>query len=115
MTKQEKTMTKKERFAIFIKRLKDSSQKVNNRNEAFDLIKTTLDTIENENTPYPANDYVDRMHAFPILLDYGWENIDSDPCYWIDSVAKHHKLEIYNSGRIVITDLRANKIILDRP
>lgn len=64
----------------------------------------------------PANDYVKRMHIFPMEDFYDWKDLAKDPCSWVDSVAASHRTEIYNSGRIVITRIKHPAgLVLDKP
>ena len=60
------------------------------------------------------HDYVKRMHVFSLLDTVGWCDLDKDPCFWIDSYQKKHKVTIYNSGRIVIINMMNQNIILDK-
>lgn len=104
--------TKQERLQIFIERLK-SSKAENTRDKALDLLKVTMQRVEDEFSGAGKNDYGLRMNVFG--WDQGWCNLDKDPCYWDDANTKTHRTEIYNNGRIVITrvDKEPHQIILD--
>ncbi|MBB5360538.1 hypothetical protein HDE76_003782 [Rhodanobacter sp. ANJX3] len=95
------TLRKPERMKLFFERLKQAPRPTS-RQDAINLIKRTLDEIEDQHSGLPRSNYDGRMHFWPISTDFGWMNIQSDPCYWDDSVVKRHRTYIFNNGRIVI-------------
>ena len=63
----------------------------------------------------PVKNYVDRMNVFSLDAGLGWMSLGADPCYWVDSLAKTHRTEIYHSGRIVITRIKSPiRLVLDK-
>lgn len=106
--------SKRERFAIFLERLK-AAPPVDSRERALALMKDIMDRVEDEFSETDRPNYAERMHVWG--WGFEWRNLESDPCYWDDSVAKTHRTQIYHSGRIVITNLKTlpASIVLDKP
>lgn len=104
--------SKSVRFGQFVEAL-IAAPAANSRQAAFDLMKQVMDSVENMNG-LPSNNYVDRMNVFPMEEFYEWTNLTGDPCRWVDSLAKRHCTEIYDSGRIVITRIKDAAVILDK-
>jgi len=98
-------MQKNERFSIFINRLR-SADPARSRDEALALMKQIMNEVEDEFSGLPRSNFADRMHIYGFDPFYGWQDLDQNPCWWDDSIAKIHRTEIYNDGRIVITRTR---------
>jgi len=75
----------------------------------------TMDQVEDEFSETGRADYSERMHVWG--WGFEWRDLESDPCYWDDSVVKSHRTQIYHSGRIVIGNLKTlpPSIVLDKP
>jgi len=114
-----KTPTLKElhhkRVALFFEKLRIHPP-VTNRQEAVSLIKRLLTEIDDADGLVPG-DFTTRLNILAISADYGWKNIESDPCYWDDNKTKTHRIYLYNSGRIVIERVKEGeeRLILDKP
>ncbi|WP_321922985.1 DUF6685 family protein [Paraburkholderia guartelaensis] len=91
---------KRERFAEFIRRL-EQAPRASSREEALEIMRSTMDEVENELTRLPSSDYRDRMHVFG--FECNWKDLDADTCYWDDFVTGQHRTSISHSGKIVIT------------
>ena len=105
-------MTKQERFKIFITNL-NNAPSVSTRDAALTLLKNIMNEVENKYSGVAIDDYSERMHVFSFSAG-GWMNLDDDPCYWDDSISKKHRLKIYNSGRIVILQIKSQEVLLDK-
>jgi hypothetical protein len=106
--------SKRERFAIFLESLKLASP-ADSRERALALMKETMDRVEDEFSGTDRTNYSERMHVWDWRFE--WRDMESDPCYWDDSVARTHRTQIYHSGRIVITNLKIApaSVVLDKP
>jgi hypothetical protein len=105
--------TKKERFAIFLERLKAASP-VSSRECALELMTEIIDRVEDEFSVTVRSDFSERMHVW--RWEFQWKDLDSDPCYWDDSANRTHRVIIYHSGRIIIKNLKVfpTTVILDK-
>lgn len=105
------------RLKLFIEKLRDHPP-VTNREDALSLMVRLMAEAE-DYYQLPPNDYSIRMGVFRPNQSYdnGWKDLDSDPCYWDDSVSKTHRTLVYNSGRIVIKKIKENPaiVVLDKP
>ncbi|MGH1577568.1 hypothetical protein [Planktotalea sp.] len=98
------------RFERFIERLR-SERRADDRSDAHFLMTEVMNAIE-DGYGFEPNDYSNRMHVFTLSADFDWKNIDDDPCYWDDALSAKHRTEIFNNGRIVITQIHEPKAVL---
>jgi hypothetical protein len=111
--KGEPKMSKRQRFAIFIARLKDAPA-VDSRESALELMKHVMDKVEDEHSGTGRTDFSERMHVWG--WGFQWTDLDKDPCCWDDTAGKVHRMQIFNNGRIVITNLKSSgSVVLDKP
>jgi hypothetical protein len=111
-------MNKRERFAIFLEQLM-AAPPATSRPEALELVKNTMNQVEDMHSGLPWSNFTERMHVYGFDPLYSWRDLDQDPCYWDDSVAKTHRIYLFHDGRIQIYRLPiANATataILDKP
>jgi len=108
------TKTKRKRFEMFLTKLKDAPCACS-RDGALDLLKQTMIQIEDEYSGTSRTNYSERMHVWS--WEFEWRDLDSDPCYWDDSVSRTHRTQIFHDGRIIITNLKSSAmaVVLDKP
>lgn len=99
------------RISLFFEKLRIYPP-VANRQEAVSLIKRLLTEIDDSDGVTPG-DLTIRMSIPALDPDYGWNNLESDPCYW-DGMS--HRIYLYNSGRIVIERIKIGeeRLVLDK-
>ena len=103
--------TKSERFKIFLQRLQ-LAESADSREGALALLKQIMNEVEDGYSGYPMSEWDRRMHVYG--WDHGWENLDTDPCYWDDRISNKHRTWIFNDGRIVIESLHEQRILIDK-
>ncbi|MVW64226.1 hypothetical protein GPY61_30295 [Massilia sp. NEAU-DD11] len=106
-------MNKRERFAIFLSRLNDAPPG-QNREDSFTLMSRIMDEVEDELSGVDRSNFGERMRVWG--WEFGWKNLGNDPCFWDDSMSATHRTHIYHNGRILITAIRNNHVVvLDKP
>ena len=100
---------KRVRFEEFLSRL-SLQPPAGSRQAAYDMMDAVMKSVEEEY--YVGRDFQNGMNCFP--WEYGWKNLDGDPCTWKDSFAGKYMTAIYHNGRIVITRIESGKIVLDK-
>lgn len=108
-------MKRADRFAIFLARLK-KARPAQGREDALALMTRIMDEVEDELSGLDRNNYGERMHVYGFQREFGWKDMDGDPCYWDDSARSTHRTHLYHDGRIVITAIRKmHEVVLDKP
>lgn len=109
---QKKYPPKSVRFSEFIENL-NKAEPSSSREESLSLMKELMKSVEDK-YGLPTQDLSVRMHVYS--WDFGWKDLDKNPCYWDDSWVQTHRTELYHEGRIVITRLKAPiKTVIDKP
>ena len=100
---------KRVRFETFVTNLR-SARPATDRGGALLLMMQVMEDVENQ---YDLPDY-ERMRVFS--FDFGWENLERDPCYWDDRAGNRHRVYIYDNGRILIKRLPdLHEVVIDKP
>ncbi|MEY0519923.1 hypothetical protein AB7341_19845 [Providencia huaxiensis] len=90
---------------------------VADRKEALSLLVRIMAEVE-DFYGLPKNDFPTRMGVFRPQENNpnDWKDLDSDPCYWDDSLTKTHRTIVYNNGRIIIKNIKSNPavVVLDK-
>ena len=106
-------MKKHERFDIFLSRLATAAP-ANSRDAALALMSRIMDEVEEEFSDADRSSFGERMRVWG--WDFGWKNLQTDPCFWDDSAGSTHRTHIYHSGRIVITRIKGGPAdVIDKP
>ena len=79
------------------------------RDGAHQLIKSTLNDVEDEYTDFPMY-HQDRMNFFDFTVD-GWKDLDGDPAR-LD--LNSHIAHLYNNGHIKIVSNKSGSIVFNK-
>jgi hypothetical protein len=106
------TSKKSLRFTEFVELLRNERAAVD-RDDALSLMTKTMNAVEDSHG-FAPNDFTDRMHVFS--WEFGWKDLDGDPCYWDDAFSGKHRTKIFRNGRILIERRHEPKsAVLDKP
>jgi hypothetical protein len=108
-------MKRADRFTIFLSRL-EKARPAQGREDALALMSQIMDEVEDELSGLDRSNYGERMHVYGFQREFGWKDMDGDPCYWDDSVRATHRTHLYHDGRILITAIKKmHVVVLDKP
>lgn len=94
---------KEVRFAQFISQL-GAARAATGREDAVALMKSIMITVEDSHC------CSDRMEVYSLNAEFGWVDLDVDPCIWNDHMSasnQTHRVYVYNDGRIVIDRVKS--------